>query len=82
MGRDDASTQLFVDFSMAVKRVDIQLSAWGTSTTSLVLTVGERPRLLVADLGWRREEAAAARAELAAFEEGWDAPEMDAYDAL
>lgn len=38
--------------------------------------------LLVEDLGWTREEAAAVRAQLATFAEDWEAPEMDAYDAL
>jgi hypothetical protein len=38
--------------------------------------------LLIADLGWSREEAAEVRAQLAAFEEDWDAPGMGAYDAL
>ena len=41
-----------------------------------------RPRLLIADLGWTREEAVAVRAKLAAFEEDWDVPEMDIYDTL
>jgi hypothetical protein len=43
---------------------------------------GARPPLLVSDLAWSREQAAAVRAQLAAFEEGWDSPAMDAYDAL
>ncbi|MFZ5452679.1 MAG: hypothetical protein ACOZF2_12560 [Thermodesulfobacteriota bacterium] len=38
--------------------------------------------LLVADLGWSDEEAKETRARLAALEEDWDAPGMDAYDSL
>jgi hypothetical protein len=44
--------------------------------------VADRPHLLVADLGWTRDEAAAVRAQFGSFAEDWDAPEMDAYDAL
>lgn len=46
------------------------------------LDVSGRAPLLVTDLGWLRAEAAAVRAQLAAFEEDWDAPGMSAYDAL
>jgi len=50
---------------------------------TVAIAVSDRPsRLLVSDLGWSREQAAAIRAQLAPFEEGWDSPEMDAYDAL
>jgi hypothetical protein len=38
--------------------------------------------LLVADLDWSVEEAKETRARLAALEEDWDAPGMDAYDHL
>lgn len=38
--------------------------------------------LLVANLGWSAEEAKETRARLAALEEDWDAPGMDAYDDL
>ena len=38
--------------------------------------------LLVADTGWRAEEARDTRARLAAWEEDWDAPGMEAYDRL
>lgn len=44
-------------------------------------TAGAFP-LLVADLDWRAEEAKETRARLAALEEDWDAPGMDAYDHL
>lgn len=36
----------------------------------------------IADLGWSQAQAAETRAKLAAFEDDWGAPEMDAYDAL
>jgi hypothetical protein len=38
--------------------------------------------LLVSDLGWTKEEAQETRARLAALEEDWDVPGMEAYDAL
>lgn len=38
--------------------------------------------LLVSDLDWSTEEAQETRARLAALEEDWDAPGMEAYDAL
>jgi hypothetical protein len=38
--------------------------------------------LLVADLGWSNEEAKETRARLAALEDDWDAPGMEAYDQL
>ena len=41
----------------------------------------EHPRTLAA-LGWSREQAAAVRAQLASFEEDWNAPGMEAYDEL
>lgn len=78
---DNASTSLRSEFLMARKRIEISLSV-DTFTTSPVLVYGERPRLLVSDLGWTREEALAVYAELAAFEEDWDIPSMSAYDAL
>ena len=52
------------------------------ASTPPVVVYGEGSPLLVADLGWTRQKAAAVRAQLAAFEQGWDSPEMDAYDAL
>jgi hypothetical protein len=36
----------------------------------------------VSELGWSREEAAQARARLAAFEQDWSAPGMEDYDRL
>lgn len=44
--------------------------------------VGVRPTLLVADLGWTTEEAVETRYRLLAFKEDWEAPGMEAYDAL
>lgn len=38
--------------------------------------------LLVAELGWSNEEVKETRARLAALEEDWDAPGMEAYDRL
>ena len=38
--------------------------------------------LLVANLGWSAEEAKETRARLAALEEDWEAPGMEAYDHL
>ena len=38
--------------------------------------------LLVSDLGWSGEETKETRARLAALEEDWDAPGMEAYDQL
>jgi hypothetical protein len=38
--------------------------------------------LLVSDLSWSAEEASETRARLAALEEDWDAPGMEAYDHL
>lgn len=58
-------------------RVDVEFAS-----TPLPELGAERPPLRVADLGWSREYAAKIRAQLAAFEEDWDAPGMDAYDAL
>lgn len=48
---------------------------------------GRRPQaatgpLLVSDLGWSTQETQDTRARLAALEEDWDAPGMDAYDNL
>ena len=42
----------------------------------------EAPSLFIEQIGWSREEALQTRARLAAFEEDWDAPGMDAYDEL
>lgn len=36
----------------------------------------------IAELGWSPEEAGETRARLAPFEADWDAPGMEAYDAL
>jgi hypothetical protein len=38
--------------------------------------------LLVSDLDWSAEEVRETRARLATLEEDWDAPGMEAYDAL
>jgi hypothetical protein len=38
--------------------------------------------LLVSDLGWSTEEAKETRTRLAAFEEDWEAPGMEAFDHL
>ena len=38
--------------------------------------------LLVFDLGWNSEEAKETQARLAALEEDWGAPGMEAYDHL
>lgn len=38
--------------------------------------------LLVANLDWSVEEVQETRARLAALEEDWDAPGMEAYDTL
>ena len=38
--------------------------------------------LLVSNLGWSVEEAKETRTRLAALEEDWDAPGMEAYDRL
>jgi hypothetical protein len=61
----------------------LRLRVYLSSASTGVPAYGrDRPPLLVSDLGWSQEEAAATRARLAAFEEDWDAPGMDAYDAL
>ena len=39
-------------------------------------------RLLVRDLGWSREQALETYYRLQSFSDDWDAPGMDAYDAL
>ena len=36
--------------------------------------------LLVSDLGWSTQEVQETRARLAAWEEDWNAPGMEAYD--
>ena len=38
--------------------------------------------LSVASLGWSMEEVIETRMRLRVFEEDWDAPGMEAYDAL
>lgn len=38
--------------------------------------------LIVSDLGWSTQEVHETRARLAAWEEDWDAPGMEAYDNL
>jgi len=38
--------------------------------------------LLVSNLGWSVEEVQETRGRLAALEEDWDAPGMEAYDHL
>jgi hypothetical protein len=38
--------------------------------------------LLVSELGWTMEKAAAVRASLLSFEEDWDAVGMEDYDQL
>jgi hypothetical protein len=38
--------------------------------------------LLVSNLGWSGEEAKETRTRLAALEEDWNAPGMEAYDRL
>jgi len=34
------------------------------------------------DIGWSRQETLETKAKLAAFEEDWNAPGMEAYDSL
>jgi len=48
---------------------------------SVLALAGDPAARRVSDLGWTQEEAALTRSRLAAFEEDWDAPGMDAYDA-
>ena len=36
--------------------------------------------LTIYDLGWTREEAARARAQMASFSADWDDPAMDIYN--
>jgi hypothetical protein len=62
-------------------RIVVRLGGVSVATT-IPKDYPERPPLLVADLGWTREEAANVRAQLSTFAEDWDRPEMDAYDAL
>lgn len=42
----------------------------------------EYPPKLLADISWSQAEAFETRARLAAFEEDWNAPGMEAYDEL
>jgi hypothetical protein len=48
----------------------------------VVHSVESERRLLISDLGWSSEKAEEAYMRLRHFEEGWDAPGMDAYDDL
>jgi hypothetical protein len=71
-------------------------AAWtGSSMTSIMDPLSESNRnrtttrrleprnpLLIRDLGWSRREAAEIRRRLLPFEDDWNAPGMDAYDAL
>lgn len=43
---------------------------------------GDGTELLVSDLGWTQEQVEEAHRRYLPFKEYWDAPEMDAYDAL
>jgi hypothetical protein len=65
--------------SSSQRKVTIDVNS---AFTPLPIFERGRSALLIADLGWSREQAAAVRAQLAAFEKGWDSPEMDAYDGL
>jgi hypothetical protein len=55
------------------------ISLKGKSTREAQATPGP---LLVSNLGWRVEEVQETRGRLAALEEDWDAPGMEAYDHL
>ncbi len=57
---------------------------WSESDRNRTATrrLERRHPLLVRDLGWSRREAAEIRRRLLPFEEDWNAPGMDAYDAL
>jgi hypothetical protein len=57
---------------------------WSETDQSRTATLQLRhhPPLLIRDLGWSRQEAAEVRLRLALFEDDWNAPGMDAYDAL
>ncbi len=41
-----------------------------------------KQQLLIADLGWSPDQILESRMRLRAFEADWDAPGMEAYDAL
>ena len=47
-----------------------------------VTTDTGRKLLLIADLGWSKEEALEARLSLKSFEKDWNAPGMEEYDNM
>ena len=61
---------------------DISPEAIAPKVKKLRKTQATGSPLLVSDLGWSAEEAKETRARLAALEEDWEAPGMEAYDHL
>jgi hypothetical protein len=61
--------------------IDISQEAASKRKPSQKAKVAQGP-LLVSNLNWSTEEVQETRARLAAFEEDWDAPGMEAYDTL
>jgi hypothetical protein len=57
---------------------------WVTTEYSRTTTNGavDRRLLRLSDLGWSQDEAAEVRMRLIQFEDDWDSPGMEAYDAL
>lgn len=94
----DQAIPLVSGLTSSTPAVSIRLSANPQGTPSRIVVLAaypdepgvvfdlNRPKRatpnLIADLGWSQAQAAETRAKLAAFEDDWAAPEMDAYDAL
>ena len=57
---------------------------WITFEHTRTTTNGQvfRPHLLISSLGWSAQEAAEIRLRLLPFEDDWNAPGMEIYDAL
>ncbi len=65
-----------------MSNIDISPDSASSQGKPTRLTEAAATPLLVTDLDWSAEEAKETRARLAALEEDWDAPGMEAYDQL
>jgi hypothetical protein len=70
---------------LAVSSITTMTDPWLTEQMSRDAVVTIRTaenKMLIAHLGWSREQALETRMRLRTFEEDWDAPGMDGYDEL
>jgi hypothetical protein len=65
-----------------MRNTDIPQDAVSSQEEPYRKTTATPGPLRISELGWSTEEVKETRDRLAAFEEDWDAPGMEAYDHL